>query len=281
MDDEYELLSHDEVERLKREAERYKHNPFVKAGEDEKLYNSIVKLTDALNRMASVFENVKKEVLDDYENTGGPDEKLNSLLEQNRHIAEALVSLNEKLSSFDKDSESQGFYDSDVSVSNEEEKGVLDEEKKVAPSKQEEPVTDNASDGLDFLSWNYGDHSKPGVSFTDSSGSKPSPNEEESPPSPDFNVRSTQQDSANQAGGMPSTGGGAQGESFKSGFGSDDKKSFSGEKEDFFKQGFNKGAEGLGESEDTQFRSSPDTPFPKLKPIDNKKPVKKKKFGLF
>ncbi|MFP4567364.1 MAG: hypothetical protein ACLFN8_00315 [Candidatus Woesearchaeota archaeon] len=97
MGDEYELLSHEEIEQLKREAERYKNNPFIKGGEDEKLYVSIVELNKSIKRMTAVFEDVKQQIIQEQETGKGPDAKMDVLLDQNRHIAQALVTFGEKL----------------------------------------------------------------------------------------------------------------------------------------------------------------------------------------
>jgi hypothetical protein len=97
MDEEYELLSHDEIERLKKEAEKYKNNPFIKNGSEEKLYASIIEMTKSLNRLTAVFEDVKQQIILEQEHGEGPDAKLDKILDQNKHLAQALVNFGEKI----------------------------------------------------------------------------------------------------------------------------------------------------------------------------------------
>ncbi len=97
MNDEYELLSHEEIEQLKKEAERHKNNPFIKNNSDDKLYSAIVDLNKSINRMTSVFQDVKQQIIQEQETGQGPDAKMDVLLEQNKHIAQALVSFGDKL----------------------------------------------------------------------------------------------------------------------------------------------------------------------------------------
>ena len=146
MDDEYQILSHDEIERLKKEAEKYKNNPFVKHGEDEKLYNSIENLTKSMNRLATVFEDVKQHILKEQEEGEGPDKKLTQIMEQNKNIARALVSFGEKI---------------------EEIKEEPKEETQTQEIKQEEQTQETKNPPeLDYQSWNYSQPQKPGVSQT-------------------------------------------------------------------------------------------------------------------
>ncbi|MCC7574303.1 hypothetical protein KO361_01825 [Candidatus Woesearchaeota archaeon] len=97
MDEEYELLSHEEVERLKKEAEKYKDNPFVKGNSEDKLYSAIIDLNKSIHKLTSVFEDVKQQILLEQETGEGPDSKIEKILDQNRQIARALVSFGEKM----------------------------------------------------------------------------------------------------------------------------------------------------------------------------------------
>jgi hypothetical protein len=96
-DEEYELVSREEVSRLKSEVERLKSNPFVKNAEDTKLYEAVQDLNNSVNRLFVLFESINRQLLKEYQESGSPDQKLDKVLEQNRSIAEALVAIGSKL----------------------------------------------------------------------------------------------------------------------------------------------------------------------------------------
>lgn len=122
MEDEYELLSHEEIDRLKKEAERYKNNPFIKNGADDKLYNSIMDMTKSINRLSAVFEDVKKQILNEQESGDGPDAKMDKILEQNKHMAQALLAFGEKLEELSKkhEDEQSNYFETDDANQDEE-----------------------------------------------------------------------------------------------------------------------------------------------------------------
>lgn len=108
-DTEYELVAHDEVDRLKREVERLKTNPFVQNSSEERLYESISRLNDSVNKLYALFENVNKQLMKEYQNGNSPEEKIDKILDQNRSIAEALVTIGSKIDSDEEEDNSPSF----------------------------------------------------------------------------------------------------------------------------------------------------------------------------
>jgi len=96
-DEEYELVSREEVDRLKREVEHLKSNPFVQNSTDDKLYDSVRKLNDSVNKLYVLFDSINKQLLKEYQSGESPEEKINILLEQNKSIAEAMVAFGSKI----------------------------------------------------------------------------------------------------------------------------------------------------------------------------------------
>lgn len=156
MDEEYEILSHEEVERLKREAEKYKKNPLIKKHEDDRLYDAIIELIKELKNISFIFEDVKKQIVQEYTKGEGPDSKLDKLLDQNEHIAKALISLGEKDDKLEEDFPMK----EDLEEYEEIEKPVFD-----YSQKSEEPIKQQKDNfDMDYQSWNYSNPKKPGVS---------------------------------------------------------------------------------------------------------------------
>ncbi|MGV8169187.1 MAG: hypothetical protein ACP5N3_03975 [Candidatus Nanoarchaeia archaeon] len=90
-EEEYELVSHEEVEKLKKEIERLKSNPFIQNSSDDKLYDSVRALNESVNKLYSLFENINRQLMKEYQSGESPEEKIDRLLEQNKIIAESLV----------------------------------------------------------------------------------------------------------------------------------------------------------------------------------------------
>ncbi|MGV8162378.1 MAG: hypothetical protein ACP5N2_03555 [Candidatus Nanoarchaeia archaeon] len=99
-DDAYELISHDEVEKLKKEIERLKSNPFIQNSSDDKLYESVRGLNESVNKLYSLFENINRQLMKEYQSGESPEEKIDMILEQNKSIAEALVAFGSRIEGF-------------------------------------------------------------------------------------------------------------------------------------------------------------------------------------
>jgi len=101
--EDYELLPRRQVEHLRKELDNLKANPFVKSHQGDKLFVSVNKLTDSVDKLYSLFENVNEEIVQDFENKNeDSDDKLQAIIEQNRHIAEGILSMADKLAEHEK-----------------------------------------------------------------------------------------------------------------------------------------------------------------------------------
>lgn len=107
-DTEYELVSRDEVDRLKKEVERLKSNPFVQNSSEERFYEAISHLNESVNKLYLLFENINKQLMKEYQSGNSPEEKIDKILDQNNSIAEALVSFGTRLDSI-QESQAQGL----------------------------------------------------------------------------------------------------------------------------------------------------------------------------
>ncbi|MFT4282986.1 MAG: hypothetical protein ACMXX6_01025 [Candidatus Woesearchaeota archaeon] len=99
--DDYELLPHQEVEHLRKEVEKLRTSPSGSAKIDQRLINSIEQLNHSIQKLESVFDSVRKDILKDYEVNEKPEDLLKKLIEQNKSVAEVLVSLVEKINNLE------------------------------------------------------------------------------------------------------------------------------------------------------------------------------------
>ena len=347
MDDEYEILSNGKLEKLKKDAEDHKSNPFIKHSGDENFHNSIIELTKALNKMAGVFNDVKQKMIHEQQSGEGPDAKLEKLLNQNKSIAQALVSFGEKLDNLSADSlssnelteveedveepklpdqveESENLTNvaPDVPSSSAESSDIPNFNESVQESSNKnfsnEAPPSNSSAEMDFQSWNYGAHSKPGVSHSAynnnvvrQSGANTSSkhegfnnsrrqeiNRQFSQPQQGFenpdsvnrqaqqgvnSVQANQQSSQHQSFedlSQPNFDSSApQDSQFSQGFSNQNSSN-----EDFFQRGFDESIQNKKfdiEKKPEYAQSLKSDGVPELKPIENKPLRKKKRFGLF
>jgi hypothetical protein len=100
-DSDYELISHGEVDRLKREIDRLKANPFVQSSSEEKLYDALTHLNDSVNKLYGLFESINTQLMKEYQTGNSPEEKIDKILDQNKSIAEALVSFGSRIDSLE------------------------------------------------------------------------------------------------------------------------------------------------------------------------------------
>jgi hypothetical protein len=89
-DDEFELVSHEELEELRKEVENIKKNPLGDTTSSMNLLDSMNDLTRAIKNLVSIFENTEKELLNEYSKNKA-DYKIDRLLEQNKEIALGIV----------------------------------------------------------------------------------------------------------------------------------------------------------------------------------------------
>jgi hypothetical protein len=92
-DEEYEILPHEEIEHLRREVEKLKKSPYGETGKGQTLLDSMERLTNSINRLVKLLEEVEEEVIEEYEKNKPPAHQMNKLLDQNEKIAQGIVTL--------------------------------------------------------------------------------------------------------------------------------------------------------------------------------------------
>jgi len=89
-DDEYELLSHDEVERLRHEAHQGE-------GDFTETVNSIKRTQESIEDLRRLLSSVKEHVLEDYAKSPNPESLLEEIRSENKQIAQSLVDVIEQV----------------------------------------------------------------------------------------------------------------------------------------------------------------------------------------
>ena len=103
MTEEYDLTPHRKIEELENELEQIKKHPFGSASEGKHLLDAILMLNDSINSLIEVFKESAEKLGSDEqpESVDSKNEdvgkKIDELVEQNKDIAEALVSLADEL----------------------------------------------------------------------------------------------------------------------------------------------------------------------------------------
>jgi hypothetical protein len=90
--EEYELLPHEEIERLRKEVEKLKKSPYGDTETGRNLLDSMEELNESLKKLISIFEKTNAEIMEEYENSK-PAERLSRIEEQNQKIAGGIVAL--------------------------------------------------------------------------------------------------------------------------------------------------------------------------------------------
>lgn len=89
-EEEYELLSHDEVERLRDEAHEGQ-------GDFTEAVHEIRHVQDSIDDFTELLASVKNNILEDYAQSPNPEAKLETVEEQNKKLAEALINVTKKV----------------------------------------------------------------------------------------------------------------------------------------------------------------------------------------
>ncbi len=89
-DEEYELLPHREILKLKEEVERLKANPV--SSEAANLVTIMSKLNESISRLIHIFEGAEKELAQEYKHSK-LDEKLGRVVYQNKEIAKGIIAV--------------------------------------------------------------------------------------------------------------------------------------------------------------------------------------------
>jgi len=91
-DEDYELLPHEELERLRQEVEQLKANPLSGVGSSDNLLQAIDNMTKSINRLLAVLQEAEQSVVREFEGVQ-PHKKLDLILDQNEKIATALLQI--------------------------------------------------------------------------------------------------------------------------------------------------------------------------------------------
>lgn len=102
-DEEYELMPHNEIIELRKELDKLKKNPLGKGKSAENLLDAISTLNDSINSLIYVFQHATESLKEEqYHKTERDDTdihplitKMNQLIDQNKEIAEGIVSVAE------------------------------------------------------------------------------------------------------------------------------------------------------------------------------------------
>ena len=89
-EDEYELLPHKEIVRLREEVDRLKENPV--SSEASNLISSLNRLNESMSRLIRIFEVAEKELVQEYKQ-GRAEDKLNRVVYQNKEIAKGIIAV--------------------------------------------------------------------------------------------------------------------------------------------------------------------------------------------
>ncbi|MFH0875855.1 MAG: hypothetical protein V1859_08000 [archaeon] len=166
--DDYELLPHEEIEKLKRELDRLK-----KSGTNpDALSGSMENLTDSINSLLRVFREASEEMkLDEHDSVmlsdkiGPLAEKVDKVLEQNEKIAKGIIAIADMIE------EMQA-----------RQKYPMPQNAPPKPMTYQKPYTDEAQQSQ-FGSFNMGTES----SYSQSTGMTPQPPLPPEMPRPQFN----------------------------------------------------------------------------------------------
>jgi len=91
-DTEYELLPHEELERLRNEVSEIKKNPLGKRYGSSDLIDSMHKLTDTLNNMNQIFASTNEELLKDFKDHS-LQKSFETMSSQNEELAKGILSV--------------------------------------------------------------------------------------------------------------------------------------------------------------------------------------------
>lgn len=99
--EDYELLSHSEVERLRKQAS--------KGGSEEKTLGdvdeSLKETTRSIRDLKNLLGSIKRQILDDYASNPNPEELLDKIIKQNTQIAKSFVNLMKRVKKVEKQQE--------------------------------------------------------------------------------------------------------------------------------------------------------------------------------
>lgn len=91
-DEDYELLPHEELERLRKEVEHLKKNPYSSSKTNKNLLDTMQDLNTSIKKLIKIFEGAQDEIIKEYSDAS-PTKILKEISEQNKKIAEGIVTV--------------------------------------------------------------------------------------------------------------------------------------------------------------------------------------------
>lgn len=101
----YEILTGDKISRLRQEVDRFKGTE--KQGNSQDLTQAVKELNESIKKLYQLFADVQEEIVKEYTSGESPDKKIDKIMDQNKHIAEAVLVLSEKMSGIDDEKEEE------------------------------------------------------------------------------------------------------------------------------------------------------------------------------
>ncbi|MFP4523294.1 MAG: hypothetical protein ACLFNM_01965 [Candidatus Woesearchaeota archaeon] len=105
-DTDFELLPHQELEKLREENTRLRQNPFKGRAEPHDLQGSVENLTHAITKLTKLFSATNEEMLADYQR-GTLQEQIRQISSQNEKIAEGILTIAQMLQSSQNSTQNQ------------------------------------------------------------------------------------------------------------------------------------------------------------------------------
>lgn len=107
-DEDYELVARDDLATLRKELEEVKRDPTKNYESSVTLIEAMDRLADQVSRLLELFERANKEMHEDYaKGVHKESEKLDTVIEQNKKLARAVLALADKKISEDTTSTKQ------------------------------------------------------------------------------------------------------------------------------------------------------------------------------
>lgn len=92
MDDDYELLPHEELENIRKELSHLRKNPYSDSKQNKNLLDSMDDLNTSIKKLIKIFEGAQDEIIKEY-SEASPTKLLKEISDQNAKIAEGIIAL--------------------------------------------------------------------------------------------------------------------------------------------------------------------------------------------
>ncbi|MBU1201034.1 MAG: hypothetical protein KJ583_04365 [Nanoarchaeota archaeon] len=92
--EDYELLPHEELERLRKELDHLKKNPYSDSKENKNLLDTMSELNTSIKKLTAILEDAQEDLIKEY-SEASPSKLLKQISSQNAKIAEGILALSE------------------------------------------------------------------------------------------------------------------------------------------------------------------------------------------